>query len=112
MTARDNWQDARVSAVCARCRSPFAQLRGEDWRRLCVVCFQADRDRLAYDRGFEAGPLEGLQAAQAAIPPERIRALLQLCHPDRHGGSALATSTTMWLLVLRRHVPADAEVAR
>ena len=40
----------------------------------------------------------------AALPGDRIGALLQLCHPDRHYGSKLeqlATETTQWLLAMR-----------
>jgi hypothetical protein len=41
-----------------------------------------------------------------ATTPKRIDDLVKLCHPDRHRGpmEALATSTTQWLLNLRRKV--------
>ena len=32
------------------------------------------------------------------IPPDMIRRLLQLAHPDKHGGSEAATKATQWLL--------------
>lgn len=32
------------------------------------------------------------------IPPEQWRRLMQLSHPDKHGGSATATEVTRWLL--------------
>lgn len=35
------------------------------------------------------------------IPREQWRRLLQLVHPDRHGGSPAATEATKWLLEVR-----------
>lgn len=53
-----------------------------------------------------------LRAAQAARPPvvpegpvltqKQIHALIKLCHPDRHQGSADATKVTQWLLKHRK----------
>ncbi len=37
-----------------------------------------------------------------AIPGEMMRRLLQLAHPDKHGGSDAATTATKWLLSQRR----------
>lgn len=38
---------------------------------------------------------------RSKIPPEMLRRLLWLCHPDRHGDSETATATTAWLLAQR-----------
>ena len=32
------------------------------------------------------------------IPPDMLKRLIQLAHPDRHGGSVAATVATQWLL--------------
>jgi hypothetical protein len=32
------------------------------------------------------------------LDADRVRELLQLCHPDKHHGSALANKATRWLL--------------
>ena len=32
------------------------------------------------------------------VPPEQWRRLVQLAHPDKHGGSAAAVEATRWLL--------------
>ena len=40
----------------------------------------------------------------------QMRALLSLCHPDKHSNSQLATTTTQWLLALRdrlEHAPRE-----
>jgi hypothetical protein len=37
----------------------------------------------------------------------RWRQLVQLAHPDRHGGSAAATDTTAWLNRLRAIIEAQ-----
>ncbi len=54
------------------------------------------RDLMALARGW------GTQE----IDPVRLRQLLQLCHPDKHGGSVLANTVTQWLNDLRREVSA------
>lgn len=38
---------------------------------------------------------------RAPIPPDILRRLLWLCHPDRHENSDAATVTTAWLLAQR-----------
>lgn len=39
---------------------------------------------------------------QPQIDAATIRRLLQLCHPDKHGGSKAANEMTHWLLALRK----------
>lgn len=39
-----------------------------------------------------------LQVQQVGIPMVQWRRLMQLCHPDRHGGSEAAHTATRWLL--------------
>ncbi len=68
----------------------------------------------AYQRGFEAGRAapfgykDGFEAGRStapavgAIDKARLRQLLQLAHPDKHAGSAMATEITAWLLSLRK----------
>jgi len=36
-----------------------------------------------------------------SIPAEMWRRLVQLCHPDRHGGSPASTRATQWLNSIR-----------
>lgn len=38
----------------------------------------------------------------SAIPKDMLPKLIQLCHPDRHGNSALSTEVTRWLLEQRK----------
>lgn len=38
----------------------------------------------------------------SGIPPEMLPRLIQLCHPDKHGGSVAANTATVWLLGQRR----------
>jgi hypothetical protein len=40
-------------------------------------------------------------STRLSIPPDMLRRLLWLCHPDRHGDSDAATVTTAWLLTQR-----------
>lgn len=36
---------------------------------------------------------------------EHLRTLLQLAHPDKHGGSVASTKATQWLLTVRNRLP-------
>lgn len=42
------------------------------------------------------------EPVEATIPPEMMRKLLFLCHPDKHGNSQQATEATQWLLSQRK----------
>lgn len=39
-----------------------------------------------------------------AIDKARMRQLLQLCHPDKHNGSATSTAVFQWLMSLRKEL--------
>jgi hypothetical protein len=41
----------------------------------------------------------------ARIPPAMLRALISLCHPDKHGGRDIANKATAWLLAQRQAGP-------
>lgn len=112
-------------AQCIDCDKRFQRADDEDWRVRCLSCYKAHKRRTG-DRLPAASPssqrLQTLEAERARLLQtihdlndeiERQRAqaegfhahlprLIQLCHPDRHQGSALATETTAWLLQQRR----------
>jgi hypothetical protein len=103
----------------------FVQDKG--FERLCPVCFKLDRGYTLYasdkmllyaQEGWKAAQAEHSDcpeqtkkwkrravafrnAARARLSQERIRALIRLCHPDRHGNSPEATQITQWLLEMR-----------
>ena len=69
--------------------------------------------RLYLDQQYRIASLElALSAEQSrtpspryngtAIPPDMLKRLIQLAHPDRHGGSDAAHRATQWLLEQRR----------
>lgn len=48
------------------------------------------------------------RAKSGSLPADlkqQLPRLIQLCHPDRHGGSAAANTATVWLLGLKRSIP-------
>lgn len=51
---------------------------------------------LSAERSRPPGPRHNGQ-----IPPDMLKRLIQLAHPDRHGGSEAATRVTQWLLEQR-----------
>ena len=42
------------------------------------------------------------KANYSAIPPDMLRRIIQLCHPDKHNNSPAATEATQWLLKQRQ----------
>ncbi len=75
----------------------------ERWKVRCLSCWRATKEPRTsdpdeslrwYRKGFKAGREAALSEDRdgcATIDAERVRMLLQLAHPDKHGG-ALATS--------------------
>ena len=86
-----------MMARCCDCGAAFPRDADQDWKRRCLACWAIAKARR-----------EGRPATGAPQPDPvrdelgaRMRALLSLCHPDRHGNSTLATNTTAWLLSVR-----------
>jgi hypothetical protein len=87
----------------------------ERWRTLCRRCFAKQKEAEEHSRDEAlARANEEIAALNAAvrqllrertapgkIPPARLRQLIQLCHPDRHGGSKVSTEVTQWLLSMK-----------
>lgn len=97
-----------VIAYCRDCGDSF-EARG-DWMSRCWSCWRAQEDRKreagAYERGYNAG-YQAAAASQRSAPgpalnAEQLKALVQLCHPDRHPPerARLATAATAALLDL------------
>lgn len=42
------------------------------------------------------------EPVEATIPPDLMRDMLFLCHPDKHGNSEKSTRVTQWLLSQRK----------
>lgn len=96
---------------CAACRTRLPA-HGPDWKTLCSPCFVESKKR---ERAELLDLLAELREENArlrerpALDPAMLRTLLQLCHPDKHGGSLAAHKATQYLLALRRE---GAEVAQ
>jgi len=101
---------------CSECRNLFERGESESWKRRCLDCWKRSKSTEKasapdpYAAGYAAGHAAGLADAAriapavGAIDKARLRQLLQLTHPDRHAGSALANEVTVWLLALRKGI--------
>lgn len=106
-----NATDQTTLATCEVCSGTFERPMSESWKRKCFGCWRrskgtesappTDPYRAGYAAGFAAGSRIAAPGAPS-IDKARLRQLLQLAHPDRHGGSALAGEVTVWLLSLRK----------
>lgn len=86
---------------CKQCGEYFHA--DQDWKHICIGCF---KDNKRKEREREAGQQKYNQHRQysppaKAIPPDMLRILIMLAHPDKHGGKAIATQATQWLLAQR-----------
>lgn len=103
----------KLVPYCARCPEWAGT---ESWRTLCRKCFtsqkkaeeEAVRQQL-YDLMAENQSLRSqlrdhgqIVIQDSGIPPEKLKALVQLCHPDKHNGSRAANDMTQWLLSQRK----------
>ncbi len=76
------------TVYCPTCGRRY--FKDQPWKRTCTRCYFASKGTFSID--------------VPTIPPidaTMLRRLLQLCHPDRHGGSEAATVATQFLLELR-----------
>jgi hypothetical protein len=77
----------------------------DHWRReRALKLLESELDVLIHQRDVAWLQLKDARRealARAPIPPERLKALIGLAHPDRHNGSKVATEITQWLLAQR-----------
>ena len=109
-----------IEATCTDCGTRFYRQADEAWKRRCLSCWKASKagekpEAGEFLRGYRAGYEAGQASASAGSGPEptaldkaRVRQLLQLCHPDKHGGSDLAQRVTQWLNEIKRGALRDA----
>lgn len=107
-----------ATTYCKKCGNRFFRAYDESWKTLCLPCFKETRraeasyfalwQRATADADRLTEKLETLER-QLAQPSalerelrEQLPRLIQLAHPDRHGGSEASTRATTWLLSVKR----------
>jgi len=89
-------------AACIDCGHSFDRNIDEDWKRRCLSCWAINKaKRTSHATSSTADPLLGVELQR------NMRALLSLCHPDRHNNSELSTRVTQWLLSVRRRIECE-----
>lgn len=84
------WEATHERAVCTQCGNTF--MRDAAWKTICLTCWRAQTGRAPPPREDSADD----------IPPHVLRALIHLCHPDKHGNSDTSHRVTLWLLQQRK----------
>ena len=87
-----------TTAICRDCGARFQRDLDEGWKVRCLPCW-------ARLKQASAAPRRAADPIRDEVR-DRLRELLMLCHPDKHGGSPLSTRTTQWLLSLRDRIEA------
>lgn len=104
---------------CKKCKKPF--IDAADYKKTCIICWKQEKG-YALNKG-DNSYLEMQDYAHALeqeiadlekeleedknepepknLSEDQIKALLRLCHPDKHSNSKLANEVTKWLLALR-----------
>ena len=85
---------------CVDCGRRFWRDPDEDWKVRCFECWLAMKART----GGDAHRASSDNASTVAELAENLPALIVLCHPDKHAGSAASTRVTQWLLTLRQRI--------
>ena len=92
---------------CRHCGNRFFRDAHDQWKKLCMDCWRASNGKSSRHESatcascYELGKQAGTTIVAPTLDKARIRELLQLAHPDKHGGSALAARVTNWLLEQR-----------
>lgn len=115
--------------ICPKCKKPFVD--PDDWRKSCILCWKKEKsyDLTKSDLQYQAlqdvthdlnKQIEELQTEieeleeeleenkndensddNANLTEAQVKALLRLCHPDKHSNSKLSNEVTKWLLAKR-----------
>jgi hypothetical protein len=89
-----------IRALCCDCGATFLRETDAEWKVRCLSCWAIRKAR----RGPSPASRQGDPLRDELR--ENWRGLVTFCHPDKHGGSPLATRTTQWLLALRERLEA------
>lgn len=89
---------------CHDCGAPFWRSPDEHWKVRCLDCWKATKTKEKAQHEGRATSKHSSQESTASIDAARLRQLMQLCHPDKHGGSELANKVTQWLAEMKRGV--------
>lgn len=117
-------------ATCKCCGKPFPRENAKAWAKECVGCWKVgkgyelaigDKAFINLQEAYEelqkkldeaTKHIETLEAKAnggkasrwvggTTLDGQRVKDLIKLCHPDRHGNNALSTEVTKWLNSLR-----------
>lgn len=89
-----------ANAVCCDCGEVFLRYDNEVWKVRCLSCWAIAKARRESRTVRQPPPPDPVLAELR----DNLRGLLSLCHPDRHGNSALSTNITRWLLAVRERL--------
>ena len=90
-------------ARCISCGVHFPRDDDEHWKVRCLRCFIASKKGSAGPRSSAPPPPPARDPIRDEIA-DHMRALLMLCHPDRHANSPTSTKVTQWLLNVRERI--------
>lgn len=83
----------------SRCHVVEGRLKKGEYIKLSVPQWMYERNQSEKHSNFR--PTSASDNKAAGIPSDMLRRLIQLCHPDKHGGKDSARIATEWLLKCR-----------
>lgn len=83
----------------SQCQIVSGKLTKGEYIKLSVPQWMYERNQSEQHSDFR--PTSTTGNAAAGIPSGMLRRLIQLCHPDKHGGKDSARIATEWLLKCR-----------
>jgi len=108
---------------CIECGEPFWRDYGENWKKLCIVCWKYNKSRSQNSYSFDSGELYRLRSRVKDLEAEvrdyeylmrdyselkrkaelartlqaKARDILFLIHPDKHDGNQKAHELASWI---------------
>lgn len=92
--------------ICSVCNEQFTS--PYSWATMCKTCFIEDKknereqlvENVAYwqNRALKA---ETELSQKSSVPPDMLRKIIHLCHPDKHSNSDASNVATKFLLSIR-----------
>lgn len=96
-----------IGNVCLSCYKKNKRMQEkmqDDFRnqdRVRQAYEQAKQEQARRDgRQYQPPPFQ--RPTTGPIPPDMLKRMIMLCHPDKHGNSEMSKTVTQWLLTQRK----------
>lgn len=91
---------------CRQCGEPFSPKY--EWAKICLSCWisnkKKEESRQSNERFYKRQATKNDNLSSGLIDADKLKKLIFLCPPDKHGGSQTANEITVFLLSLKKKI--------